>query len=95
MKTRTASSAVLLLALLAAASGALVSCGGMTMTPAMTGMSTSTGMPGPLAAADLVTAGRQIFRFDTFGDEAFWTDTLRLHEPIARDLSPKKALARA
>ncbi len=93
MKPRTASSAVLLLALLAAASGALVSCGGMPMTPAMTGMSTATGMPGPLAGADLVTAGRQIFRFDTFGDEAFWTDTLRLHEPIARDLSPKKALA--
>jgi hypothetical protein len=26
--------------------------------------------------------GRQIFRFDTFGDEAFWGDTLRLHEAI-------------
>jgi mono/diheme cytochrome c family protein/cytochrome c5 len=93
MKKRTASSAVLLLALLAAASGALVSCGGMQMTPAMTGMSTTTGMPGPLGASDLVTAGRQIFRFDTFGDEAFWTDTLRMHEPIARELSPRKALA--
>ena len=27
--------------------------------------------------------GKQIFRFDTFGDEAFWGDTLRLHEAIA------------
>ncbi len=27
--------------------------------------------------------GREIFRFDTFGDEAFWGDTLRLHEAIA------------
>jgi mono/diheme cytochrome c family protein/cytochrome c5 len=26
--------------------------------------------------------GRRIFRFDTFGDEAFWTDTLRMHEVI-------------
>jgi len=27
--------------------------------------------------------GRRIFRYDTFGDEAFWGDTLRLHEAIA------------
>jgi hypothetical protein len=27
--------------------------------------------------------GRQVFRFDTFGDEAFWGGKLRLHEPIA------------
>ena len=26
--------------------------------------------------------GRQIFRFDTFGDEAFWGDALKLHEAI-------------
>src|SRR5262245_27004876 len=27
--------------------------------------------------------GRQIFRFDTFGDEAFWGDNLKLHRAIA------------
>jgi mono/diheme cytochrome c family protein len=27
--------------------------------------------------------GRAIFRFDTFGDEQFWTDVLRLHEAVA------------
>jgi hypothetical protein len=26
--------------------------------------------------------GQQTFRFDTFGDEAWWGDTLRLHEAI-------------
>jgi hypothetical protein len=26
--------------------------------------------------------GSQIFRFDTFGDESFWGDTLRLHQAI-------------
>jgi hypothetical protein len=26
--------------------------------------------------------GRRVFRFETFGDEAWWTDTLRLHEAI-------------
>jgi len=32
---------------------------------------------------DLISQGRQIFRFDTFGDQAFWGDLLRLHEAIA------------
>jgi cytochrome c5 len=36
--------------------------------------------------------GRNIFRFDTFGDEVFWTDTLRMHEVI-QGVSPAKALA--
>jgi hypothetical protein len=43
-------------------------------------------------AAAMVGQGRHIFRFDTFGDEAFWGDTLRLHESIAK-VSPKQALA--
>ena len=36
--------------------------------------------------------GKQIFRFDTFGDETFWTDTLRLHEVIQTAVSPVTAL---
>ena len=38
-----------------------------------------------------LTNGQQIFRFDTFGDEQLWTDTLRMHEPIAA-LRPVDAL---
>jgi hypothetical protein len=34
-------------------------------------------------AQAMVTQGRQIFRFDTFGDEAFWGDTLKLHQAVA------------
>ncbi len=45
--------------------------------------------------------GTQIFRFDTFGDEAFWGDTLKLHRAIegaklggvGAGVSPKTALA--
>ena len=45
--------------------------------------------------------GKQIFRFDTFGDEAFWGGALRLHQAIAGEknsgvgpgVSPKAALA--
>ena len=47
-----------------------------------------------------ILRGRKIFRFDTFGDEAFWGDTLGLHRAIAGQanggvgagLSPKAAL---
>jgi hypothetical protein len=39
----------------------------------------------------LTRLGRQIFRYDTFGDEQLWTGVLRLHEPIAT-LSPRAAL---
>src|SRR3954463_6628305 len=33
-------------------------------------------------SAALVTEGRQIFRFDTFGDEAFWSGALQLDKAI-------------
>jgi mono/diheme cytochrome c family protein len=41
----------------------------------------------------LVAQGRDIFRFDTFGNEVFWTDTARLHEVITSGVSPATALA--
>jgi mono/diheme cytochrome c family protein len=49
--------------------------------------------PGPDDAAAYVAQGKQIFRFDTFGDETFWTDTLRMHEVIAKAVDPTTALA--
>jgi len=47
---------------------------------------------GPNQAA-LVAQGQQIFRFDTFGDETQWTDTLRLHETISAKVDPTTALS--
>jgi hypothetical protein len=49
---------------------------------------------------DLFDKGRAIFRFETFGDEAFWTDQLQLHKAIAdskhggngNGITPKQAL---
>src|SRR5262245_39186618 len=41
----------------------------------------------------LVASGKDIFRFDTFGDDAYWTDTLRLHEVIENGVSPAAALS--
>ena len=51
-------------------------------------------------AVQLVAQGRDVFRFDTFGDEAFWGGTLQLHTAIegakaggvGPGLSPKTAL---
>lgn len=40
-----------------------------------------------------VAEGQRIFRFDTFGDEQFWTDTARLHEVIQKSVSPATALS--
>lgn len=52
-------------------------------------------------AAQMLSEGRQTFRFDTFGDEAFWGGMLQLHRAIEGDqfggvgpgLSPSAALA--
>jgi len=43
--------------------------------------------------AATVEQGKQIFRFDTFGDETLWTDTLRMHEVIAAAVDPTTALS--
>jgi hypothetical protein len=42
-------------------------------------------------ASEMIKEGRRTFRFDTFGDQAFWGDTLRLHEAIAT-VAPRAAL---
>jgi uncharacterized membrane protein len=49
----------------------------------------------------MMDEGRRVFRYDTFGDEAFWGDTLKLHNAIAGaqhggvgpGVSPKTALS--
>jgi hypothetical protein len=42
---------------------------------------------------EVANMGRQMFRFDTFGDESKWTDTLRMHEVIAAAVDPMTALS--
>ena len=41
----------------------------------------------------LLEEGRQIFLFDTFGDERFWTDTLLMNEVIETSVDPTTALS--
>jgi mono/diheme cytochrome c family protein/cytochrome c553 len=40
----------------------------------------------------LVAEGQRVFRFDTFGDEQLWTNTLRLHEVVEKSVDPLTAL---
>jgi len=52
-------------------------------------------------AKQMMEQGKQIFRYDTFGDEVYWTDKLKLHHAIQGSkfggvgpgVSPKTALA--
>ena len=41
---------------------------------------------------ELVAEGKQIFRYEDFGDWRFWTDTLRLHE-LVQGVDPATALS--
>lgn len=62
---------------------------------------TSTSAQEDDANRQLIEEGREIFRFDTFGDEVFWGGTLQLHQAIAGEqlggvgpgVSPNTALS--
>ncbi|HYG49460.1 MAG TPA: hypothetical protein VD905_01105 [Flavobacteriales bacterium] len=51
-------------------------------------------------ASDMLEKGRAVFRFETFGDESFWTDKLQLHKVLVNKehgglgegITPKAAL---
>lgn len=66
---------------LAALAAALAGCGG--------GDNVS---PAPPTDDRLLAQGRQIFRYDSFGDEAKWSDQLRMHEVVAAAVTPAVAL---
>jgi mono/diheme cytochrome c family protein len=53
-----------------------------------TGGDTATDDLSPAMIAD----GQKIFRFDTFGDEQFWTDTLHLNDVVEKAVDPTTAL---
>lgn len=42
---------------------------------------------------ETLAQGQKIFRYETFGDEQFWTDTARMHEVVQKAVSPKTALS--
>ena len=75
--------------LLAAIAGAALGCGGGTTAP----LATTADTPATEQASPAVVAeGQKVFRFDTFGDEQFWTDKLRMHEVVEKNVDPTTAL---
>lgn len=50
--------------------------------------------PDPIAshAQQMLDEGRQTFRYDTFGDQVFWSRTLKIHEAL-KTVTPRTALA--
>ena len=64
------------------AAACMAACGGGSSQP-----------ESPLTDPAVVEQGKSIFRFDTFGDETQWTDTLRMHEVIRTAVDPTTALS--
>lgn len=60
---------------------------------AITIAATCSQITGPSDDPALVASGKNIFRFDTFGDETFWTDTLHINDAISAAVDPTTALS--
>jgi hypothetical protein len=84
--------------------GALLLLGGIIFNGTVSAVTSSDRSPDEVNAAQsrqLFERGKQIFRFDTFGDQAFWGGALQLHKAIEGEklggvgpgVSPKTALA--
>jgi mono/diheme cytochrome c family protein len=71
----------------------------LAMLPALPGLVSGCGeddkaAPQPKTVnPNLAAQGKEIFRSDTFGDETFWTDQLRMHEVISMAVDPMTALS--
>jgi cytochrome c5 len=83
--------------------GAVLALGAVVFNGTISAVSTSTRATDPTQAraARLVTEGRNVFRYDTFGDQAVWGGVLGLHKAIegaklggvGPGVSPKTALS--
>ena len=70
--------------------------GAVALAAACGGSDDSTTTTDPDTAAKqaaLIEQGKQIFRFDTFGDERQWTDALKMHDVISVAVDPVTALS--
>ncbi len=79
---------LLLAALTAAGCGRKAAPGGSAVGE----MAAGPGSTADSVATRLVADGQKAFRFDTFGNETFWTDTLQLNAVIEKSVDPTTAL---
>src|SRR5262249_26406724 len=100
LRQRVSRKAVLL-AVLVTGAMAIVGAGSSAATVALTQKQAPFDKTINQNAENMLAQGRQTFRFDTFGDEVFWGDTIQLHKAIEGQkfggagpgASPKTALA--
>jgi mono/diheme cytochrome c family protein len=79
--------------LLAVLMVALVGCRPRTLRDEPGQMPTGAGPGRDDRSPETLAEGQRIFRYETFGDEQFWTDTARLHQVVQKAVSPKMALS--
>jgi hypothetical protein len=83
------------------AAGAALLLAGLLVSGTVNAVTSKGPPPRSVPDTSLIARGRQIFRYDTFGDQAFWGGALQLHRAIAGaknggvgpGVSPKTALA--
>src|SRR5215467_6482839 len=100
LRQRVSRKAVLL-AVLVTGAMAIVGAGSSAATVALTQKQAPFDKTINQNAEDMLAQGRQTFRFDTFGDQVFWGDTIQLHKAIEGQkfggvgpgVSPRTALA--
>src|SRR5436190_16046212 len=81
--------------------GALLLLGGVLVNGTVNAVTQKNGPHAMNSDLRLIAQGRNVFRFDTFGDQAFWGGVLQLHKAIegannggvGPGVSPKTALA--
>ena len=72
---------------------ALPGCGTKTAEEQAGGVPTGAGPSRDDRSPQTLAEGQRIFRYETFGDEQFWTDTARMHEVVQMSVSPKMAMS--
>lgn len=58
-----------------------------TAGAALVGGASDNAPPEVAGSSGPVAEGQQIFRFDTFGDEQHWTDTLHMNEVVEQNVA--------
>jgi cytochrome c5 len=82
------------LAFVAALAGGtiLIGCDARESATPATAPAPPAAQPAEETSPALIAEGQKIFRFETFGDEQVWTDKLRLHEVVEKNVDPTTAL---
>lgn len=89
--TRSSIRTIVAVTLVVIATGGVIA-GCVATRPGAASAPTGFGVPGDMSP-QTIAEGQRVFRFETFNDEKFWTDTARMHEVVQKSVSPATALS--